>query len=185
MHLTRWRGVQKEREMPNSFVKFETSKGPILIEVFESDAPLTAANFLEYVKSGFYDGTIFHRVIPGFVVQGGGMVPGMNQKRTRSPIANEAAKAPKNTRGTLSMARTMAPDSATSQFFINLVDNRSLDYRGPGPGAGYCVFGAVVEGMEVVDAMAKMKTGRRPPHADVPEEDIVLVSARVVEQPHA
>jgi peptidyl-prolyl cis-trans isomerase B (cyclophilin B) len=171
--------------MPNSFVKFETSKGPILIEVFESEAPITAANFIEYVKSGFYDGTIFHRVIPGFVVQGGGMVPGMEQKATRSPIINEAAKAPKNARGTLSMARTMAPDSATSQFFINLVDNRSLDFRGPGPGAGYCVFGKVIEGMEAVDAMAKVKTARRPPHVDVPVEDIVLVSARVVEQPRA
>lgn len=171
--------------MPNSFVKFETSKGPILIEVLEDDVPLTAANFIEYVKSGFYDGTIFHRVIPGFVVQGGGMTPGLEQKRTRAPIVNEAAKAPKNARGTLSMARTMHPDSATSQFFINLVDNKSLDYRGPGPGAGYCVFGKVIEGMEAVDAMVKVKTGRRPPHADVPVEDIVLVSARVVEQPRA
>ena len=167
--------------MPNAKVKFETSAGPLVIEVFEKEAPLTAANFLEYVKSGFYDGTIFHRVIPGFVVQGGGMTPGMEQKKTRAPIVNEAAKAPKNTRGTLSMARTMAPDSATSQFFINLVDNRSLDYRGPGPGAGYCVFGKVVEGMDVVDAMAKVRTGRRPPHADVPTEDIVLVAAKIVE----
>lgn len=166
--------------MANSKVKFETSAGPILIEVFEDAVPVTAANFLEYVKSGFYDGTIFHRVIPGFVVQGGGLVPGMEQKKTRAPIVNEAAKGPKNSRGTLSMARTMHPDSATSQFFINLVDNRSLDYRGPGPGAGYCVFGAVVEGMEVVDAMAKVKTGRRPPHADVPAEDIVLIAASVV-----
>jgi peptidyl-prolyl cis-trans isomerase B (cyclophilin B) len=167
--------------MSNAFVKFETSKGPIVIEVFEDETPITAANFIEYVKSGFYDGTIFHRVISGFVVQGGGMMPGMEQKTTRSPIANEASKAPKNSRGTLSMARTMAPDSATSQFFINLVDNRSLDYRGPGPGAGYCVFGKVIAGMEAVDAMAKVKTGQRPPHADVPLEDIVLVSARVVE----
>ncbi len=166
--------------MANSHVKFETSAGPILIEVFENEVPVTAANFIEYVKSGFYDGTIFHRVIPGFVVQGGGLVPGMTQKTTRSPIVNEAAKGPKNSRGTLSMARTMDPDSATSQFFINLVDNRSLDYRGPGPGAGYCVFGTVVEGLDVVDAMAKVKTGRRPPHADVPVEDIVLISARVV-----
>lgn len=167
--------------MANAKVKFETSAGPILIEVFEDKVPVTAANFLEYVKSGFYDGTIFHRVIPGFVVQGGGMVPGMEQKSTKAPIVNEAAKGPKNSRGTLSMARTMQPDSATSQFFINLVDNRSLDYRGPGPGAGYCVFGAVVEGMEAVDAMAKVKTGRRPPHADVPSTDIVLISARVVD----
>jgi len=185
MDITRTRGQFEERIVSNALVKFETNMGPIVIEVFEDEAPVTAANFIEYVKSGFYDGTIFHRVIPGFVVQGGGMAPGMAQKATRSPIVNEASKAPKNARGTLSMARTMHPDSATSQFFINLVDNRSLDFRGPGPGAGYCVFGKIVEGMEAVDAMAKVKTGRRPPHADVPVEDIVLVSARVVEQPRA
>ncbi|MCX7774703.1 MAG: peptidylprolyl isomerase [Spirochaetaceae bacterium] len=167
--------------MANSKVVFTTSKGSISIEVFEDRVPVTAANFLEYVRAGFYDGTIFHRVIPGFVVQGGGFVPGMTQKKTRAPIVNEASKAPSNTRGTLSMARTMVPDSATSQFFINLVDNKALDYRGPGPGAGYCVFGVVTEGMEVVDAIAAVRTGRRPPHADVPLEDVVLISARVVE----
>ncbi len=165
--------------MPNSTVKFITSLGDIEIEVFEDKTPITAANFLDYVKSGFYDGTIFHRVIPGFVAQGGGFVPGMDQKRTRAPIANEAATAPANARGTLSMARTMDPNSATSQFFINFSDNASLNYRGPGPGAGYCVFGKVSSGMDVVDAMAKAPTGRRPPHADVPKEDIVLISARV------
>ncbi|MFA5851680.1 MAG: peptidylprolyl isomerase [Spirochaetales bacterium] len=166
--------------MPNSIVHFITSKGDIKLEVFEDKTPVTAANFLDYVKSGFYDGTIFHRVIPGFVAQGGGFVPGMSQKDTKAPIVNEAAKGPANSRGTLSMARTPHPDSATSQFFINFVDNKSLDYRGPGPGAGYCVFAKVIEGMDVVDAMALVQTGRRPPHADVPKEDIVLITAKVL-----
>ncbi len=171
----------KEFNVPNKTVKFITSKGEITMEVFEDKTPITAANFLDYVTSGFYDGTIFHRVIPGFVVQGGGFVPGMDQKRTKAPIVNEAAKGPANTRGTLSMARTPHPDSATSQFFINLVDNHSLDFRGPGPAAGYCVFAKITSGMDVVDEIAKVKTGRRPPHADVPVEDVVLISARVVE----
>jgi len=166
--------------MPNPKVKFITSLGEITIEVLEDKTPVTAANFLEYVTSGFYDGTIFHRVIPGFVAQGGGFVPGMDQKKTRDPIRNEASKGPQNKRGTLSMARTPHPDSATSQFFINFKDNSSLNYTGPGPGAGYCVFGEVVEGMEVVDAMAAVATGRRPPHADVPKEDIVLISAKLL-----
>lgn len=165
--------------MANPIVTFKTSKGDISIEVFEDKVPITAANFLGYVKSGFYDGTIFHRVIPGFVIQGGGFVPGMEQKKTRAPIVNEASKAPPNARGTLSMARTSVPDSATSQFFINLVDNKSLDYRSPGAGAGYCVFGRVVDGLDIVDAIAQVKTGRRPPHADVPVEDVVLISARI------
>jgi len=166
--------------MANPVVHFLTSKGAITIEVFEDRVPVTAANFLEYVQSGFYDGTIFHRVIPGFVIQGGGFAPGMEQKKTRAPIINEASKAAPNTRGTLSMARTSVPDSATSQFFINLVDNKSLDYRGPGAGAGYCVFGRVTEGLDVVDAIARVKTGRKPPHADVPVEDIVLISAKAI-----
>jgi len=165
--------------MPNSKVRFTTSKGDITLEVLEDRTPITAANFLAYVKSGFFDGTIFHRVIPGFVAQGGGFVPGMDQKKTRDPIVNEAAKGPSNARGTLSMARTSNPDSATSQFFINFVDNKSLDYRGPGPGAGYCVFAKVTDGMDVVDSMAQMPTGRRPPHDDVPREDIVLIAATI------
>ena len=166
--------------MADARVRFETSLGNLVIETFGEASPLTVENFLEYVRSGFYDGTIFHRVIPGFVVQGGGMVPGMEQKATRSPVKNEAAKGPKNLRGSLSMARTSDPHSATSQFFINLVDNRSLDAGGPA-GAGYCVFGKIVEGLDVVDAMAASKTGRRPPHSDVPVDDIVLVKATVVE----
>jgi cyclophilin family peptidyl-prolyl cis-trans isomerase len=164
--------------MANARVKFETSMGGITIELFETECPITAKNFLEYVKSGFYDGTIFHRVIPGFVVQGGGMMPGLKEKETRDPIANEASKAPANARGTLAMARTSDPNSATSQFYINLSDNRSLDYTGRGPaGAGYCAFAKVVEGMDIVDKMAAAPTGRRPPHSDVPREDIVLAKA--------
>ncbi|HET7839198.1 MAG TPA: peptidylprolyl isomerase [Rectinemataceae bacterium] len=164
--------------MANTRVRFETSLGDILIELFDEQVPITVKNFLSYVGSGFYDGTIFHRVIPGFVVQGGGMLPGMDRKETEDPIVNEAAKGPRNSRGTLSMARTSDPHSATSQFFVSLVDNRSLDYSGPSAqGAGYCVFGRVVEGMEVVDAMATKPTTRRPPHADVPAEDIVLKKA--------
>jgi peptidyl-prolyl cis-trans isomerase B (cyclophilin B) len=167
--------------MANARVKFETSMGGITIELFEAECPITAKNFLAYVKSGFYDGTIFHRVIPGFVVQGGGMMPGLKEKDTLDPIANEAAKAPHNARGTLAMARTSDPDSATSQFYINLSDNRALDYAGGGPsGAGYCAFGKVVEGMEIVDKMAAAPTGRRPPHADVPREDILLKKATLL-----
>jgi peptidyl-prolyl cis-trans isomerase B (cyclophilin B) len=166
--------------MSNARVVFETSMGDITIELFEKECPISAKNFLGYVKSGFYDGTIFHRVIPGFVVQGGGMLPGMSQKETLEPIVNEAAKAPANARGTLAMARTSDPDSATSQFYINLSDNKSLDYAGPGPRAGYCAFGKVVEGMDIVDRMAAAPTGRRPPHADVPKEDIVLKKATIL-----
>lgn len=164
--------------MANARVKFETSMGDITIELFEAECPVTTENFLGYVKSGFYDGTIFHRVIPGFVVQGGGMTPGLKEKDTRDPIVNEASKAPANLRGTLAMARTSDPDSATSQFYINLSDNRSLNYAGGGMrGAGYCAFGKVVEGMDAVDKMAAAPTGRRPPHADVPRDDIVLTKA--------
>jgi peptidyl-prolyl cis-trans isomerase B (cyclophilin B) len=167
-----------EDAMANTRVRFETSLGALVIELMDEACPATVVNFLDYVRSGFYDGTIFHRVIPGFVVQGGGMLPGMERKSTNKPVANEAAKAPQNKRLTLSMARTSDPDSATSQFFINLADNRSLD-PGGGRGAGYCVFGKVVEGAEVVDAMATKPTGRRPPHDDVPKDDIVLISAKV------
>ncbi len=166
--------------MPSGKVIFETSMGSFAIELFEAECPVTVKNFKDYVASGFYDGTIFHRVIPGFVVQGGGMLPGLKQKPTRDPIVNEAAKAPTNARGTLAMARTSDPDSATSQFYINLSDNKPLDYTGRGPaGAGYCAFGRVVEGMDVVDKRAAAATGRRPPHADVPLVDIVLTKARL------
>jgi peptidyl-prolyl cis-trans isomerase B (cyclophilin B) len=167
--------------MANARVKFETSMGGFTIELFEAECPVTTKNFLEYVKSGFYDGTIFHRVIPGFVVQGGGMKPGLVEKEGRDPIPNEAAKAPTNARGTLAMARTSDPDSATSQFYVNLSDNKALDFAGGGPrGAGYCAFGKVVEGMDIVDKIAAVPTGRRFPHSDVPTEDIVLAKATLL-----
>ena len=157
-------------------VRFETTLGSFTIDLFESDAPITVANFLEYVDAGHFDGTVFHRVIPGFVVQGGGMTEDMKQKPTRAPIKNEAGNGVKNRRGTLSMARTNDPDSATSQFFINLVDNAFLD-PSPRNGAGYAVFGCITDGMSVVDQMAKCKTGRRGGHDDVPVEPIKVVSA--------
>ena len=163
--------------MPNSTVKFITSLGDIEIEVFEDKTPITAANFLDYVKSGFYDGTIFHRVIPGFVAQGGGFVPGMDQKRTRAPIANEAATAPANARGTLSMARTMDPNSATAQFFINVKDNAFLDAAQSQDGNGYAVFGKVVQGMDVVDKIRKVPTGQKGMHCDVPLQAIIIKQA--------
>jgi cyclophilin family peptidyl-prolyl cis-trans isomerase len=159
-------------------IRFETSLGDFTIELFDKEAPITVQNFLEYVDAGHFDGTVFHRVIPGFVVQGGGMTADMKQKSTRAPIRNEADNGLKNRRGTLSMARTNDPHSATSQFFINLVDNAFLD---PGRnGAGYAVFGCITEGMSVVDAMAKVKTGRRGMHDDVPVEPIVVKSAKRV-----
>lgn len=160
-------------------VRFETTLGAFTIELFEKDAPETVRNFLDYVDAGHFDGTVFHRVIPGFVVQGGGMTEDMRQKPTRAPIRNEASNGLKNRRGMLSMARTNDPDSATSQFFINLVDNAFLD-PSPRNGAGYAVFGCVTEGMSVIDAMAKVKTGRRGPHDDVPVEPIKVVNAKRV-----
>jgi len=157
-------------------IRFETSLGDFTIELFETEAPLSSQNFLDYVDAGHFDDTVFHRVIPGFVIQGGGMTADMKQKSTRSPIRNEADNGLKNRRGTLSMARTNDPHSATSQFFVNLVDNAFLD---PGRGgAGYAVFGHVTEGMSVVDAIAKVKTGRKGMHDDVPVEPVVVKSAK-------
>ncbi len=156
-------------------VRFETSLGNFTIELFEKEAPLTARNFLQYVDDGHFDGTVFHRVIPGFVVQGGGMTADMRQKPTRAPIRNEADNGLKNRRGTLSMARTNDPNSATSQFFVNLVDNAFLD---PGRGgAGYAVFGCVTEGMNVIDKMAEVRTGSKGMHQDVPLEPVVVNKA--------
>lgn len=153
----------------------ETSLGTISLALNEEKAPLTVANFAEYAKSGFYDGTIFHRVIDGFMIQGGGFTRNMDQKRTSAPIRNEAMNGLKNKRGTIAMARTMVVDSATSQFFINLVDNDFLDFTSPTPqGFGYAVFGEVTDGMEVVDAIAKVKTGFAGPHQNVPEEPIII-----------
>ena len=160
----------------------ETSMGTITVELDDAKAPVTVTNFIEYVKSGHYEGTIFHRVIDGFMIQGGGFTKDMNQKETRAPIKNEAANGLKNARGTLAMARTMIVDSATSQFFINLVDNDFLDYRGPDPRMfGYAVFGKVTDGMEVVDRIAKVKTGFAGPHQNVPEEPVIIRKVHLVE----
>ena len=153
----------------------ETSMGTITLELDDAKAPETVANFVRYAKDGHYDGTIFHRVIDGFMIQGGGFTKDMNQKETREPIRNEAMNGLKNLRGTIAMARTMVVDSATSQFFINLVDNSFLDFQNPTPqGFGYAVFGKVVDGMDVVDQIAKVKTGFSGPHQNVPEEAIVI-----------
>ena len=153
----------------------ETSMGTITLELDDAKAPETVANFVQYAKDGHYDGTIFHRVIDGFMVQGGGFTKDMNQKETREPIRNEAMNGLRNLRGTIAMARTMVVDSATSQFFINLVDNAFLDFQNPTPqGFGYAVFGKVVDGMDVVDQIAKVKTGFSGPHQNVPEEAIVI-----------
>jgi cyclophilin family peptidyl-prolyl cis-trans isomerase len=159
-------------------VRFETSLGNFTIELFEKEAPLSTENFLRYVDDKHFDGTIFHRVIPGFMIQGGGMEPGMGQKDTREPIKNEAKNGLKNLRGTLSMARTNEINSATSQFFVNLKDNDFLDHK-PGNNStyGYAVFGKVTEGMDVVDKIAKVKTGSRRGHQDVPLEDVVVTAA--------
>jgi peptidyl-prolyl cis-trans isomerase B (cyclophilin B) len=163
-------------------VDLQTNLGTIRIELDDERAPLSAANFLEYVKSGHYDGTVFHRVIPGFMVQGGGMEPGMKQKATRGEIKNEANNGLKNTKYTLAMARTSAPHSATAQFFINTTDNDFLNFKSESPsGWGYAVFGKVIAGSEVVDQIEKVRTGRRGFHDDVPVDDVVIQRAVVVE----
>jgi len=151
---------------------FKTSKGDFTVELFQDDAPISSENFLQYVDNGFFDGTIFHRVIPGFMIQGGGFTAEMKQKEGNDPIKNEAKNGKKNLRGTLSMARTNDINSATSQFFINLKDNDFLDNK-PG-NYGYAVFGQVTSGLEVIDAIAAVKTGRRGHHDDVPVEPVVM-----------
>jgi peptidyl-prolyl cis-trans isomerase A (cyclophilin A) len=161
-------------------VKFETSHGSFTIELFPKEAPVTVENFLQYVDDGFFDGTTFHRIVPGFVIQGGGLTPDFQNKQTRAPIANEAKNGLKNKRGSLSMARTSDINSATSQFFVNLSDNELLDH-GPRD-FGYAVFARVTEGMDVVDKIAKVKTGRRKGYQDAPMEDVVIVSAKRVEK---
>ncbi|CZI73273.1 TPA: peptidylprolyl isomerase [Legionella pneumophila subsp. pneumophila] len=160
-------------------VLISTSMGDIHIKLDTENTPLTAENFLNYVRKGFYNDTIFHRVIDGFMIQGGGLKTNMEQKTTASPIQNEAKGAKPNKRGTIAMARTMDPHSATAQFFINVADNGFLNYSGDHPqGYGYCVFGEVVEGMDVVDAIAKVKTGQRNGHADVPVEEISIIEVK-------
>ena len=158
----------------------ETSMGTITLELNEEKAPLTVANFAEYAKAGHYDGTVFHRVIDGFMIQGGGFTKEMNQKPTRGPIRNEAQNGLKNARGTIAMARTNVVDSATSQFFINLVDNGFLDFRDPTPqGYGYAVFGKVTDGLDVVDAIAKVSTGDCGYYQNVPEKPVVITRVTV------
>ncbi len=164
----------------------ETSMGSITVELDDAKAPVTVKNFLDYAKSGHYDGTIFHRVIDGFMIQGGGFTKAMDQKPTKAPIKNEAANGLTNKRGTIAMARTMVVDSATSQFFINLVDNDFLNFRAPTPQYyGYAVFGKVTDGMDVVDKIAKVKTGFAGPHQNVPEEPIVIKKVHVAAEPAA
>ncbi len=161
-------------------VVLDTSMGVIKIELNRAKAPVSVDNFLAYVKAKHYDGTIFHRVIPGFMIQGGGMDPTMTEKPTNPPIKNEAKNGLRNERGSIAMARTNAPDSATSQFFINVKYNSNLNY-GEGPGAGYAVFGRVVEGMEVVDRIVSVRTTRKGPHSDVPATPVVIKTARLAQ----
>jgi peptidyl-prolyl cis-trans isomerase A (cyclophilin A) len=157
-------------------IRFETSLGDFTIELFEKDAPLSVANFLSYIEAGFFDGTIFHRIVPGFVIQGGGFTEDMTQKKTQSPVKNEADNGRKNKRGTLSMARTSDVNSATSQFFVNLKDNEFLDHsRG---NFGYAVFAQVTEGMDVIDKIAAVETGRKRGFDDVPVEAVIMKSVR-------
>ena len=162
----------------------DTSMGTITVELDAEKAPATVANFVEYAKAGFYDGTIFHRVIDGFMIQGGGFTKDMNQKPTRDAIRNEAMNGLKNLRGTIAMARTQVVDSATSQFFINLVDNDFLDFRAPtAEGFGYAVFGRVTDGLGVVDAIGKVKTGNVGYYSNVPEEAVVIRKVTVSCEP--
>ena len=161
-------------------VTMTTNHGTIQIEVFKDKAPVTVQNFLDYVQEGFYDGLIFHRVIPDFMIQGGGFEVGMKQKSNKDPIENEAENGLKNVRGTLSMARTGDPHSATSQFFINLKDNDFLDHTGKNPKSwGYAVFGKVVSGMDVVDKIAAVDTGSQGPYRDVPGTDVIITKMSV------
>ena len=163
-------------------IKLHTTLGTITLELDQARAPATAANFLQYARDGFYDGTLFHRVIPNFMIQGGGMEAGMKQKTTRSPIRNEADNGLKNQKGSIAMARTNDPHSATAQFFINLKDNDFLDFRAANSqGWGYCVFGRVTEGMDVVESIAKVATTSRRGHQDVPADDVVIERAEVID----
>lgn len=163
-------------------IKISTRLGDIVVELNAEAAPKTVANVLAYVDEGFYDGTLFHRVIPGFMIQGGGLTPDMANKPNRAPIENEATNGLPNVRGSIAMARTPNPHSATSQFFINLKDNAFLNHTSPTPnGWGYCVFGKVVEGMHVVDAIAAEPTGMRAGHSDVPRNDVLIDKVTRVE----
>jgi peptidyl-prolyl cis-trans isomerase A (cyclophilin A) len=159
-------------------IRFETNLGDFTVELFEKEAPLSAANFRRYIEDGFFDGTIFHRIVPGFVIQGGGFTEDMTQKRTHPAVKNEADNGLKNSRGTLSMARTNDINSATSQFFVNLKDNDFLDHsRG---NFGYAVFARVIDGMDVVDKIAAVTTGRKRGFDDVPVDAVIMKSVRVL-----
>ena len=160
----------------NPVVVVDTSMGEISIELFEDKSPITVKNFLDYVEAKHYDGLIFHRVIPGFMIQGGGMEPGMKERKTRDPIKNEASNGVSNERGTIAMARTNNPDSATGQFFININNNTNLNKNAAS--AGYCAFGRVIKGMEVVDKIKDVPTGNKGPHGDVPTTDVTIKSIR-------
>ncbi len=174
-------GSQSKGIKPMS-VRMTTNHGDIVIELDADKAPVTVANFLSYVKSGFYNGTIFHRVIPGFMIQGGGFEPGMKQKPTQAPIKNEADNGLQNLTGTIAMARTSDPQSATAQFFINVKDNGFLNYSAPtAQGWGYCVFGKVTQGLDIVHAIEKVPTATRMGMQDVPKEDVVIEKVEVVE----
>jgi cyclophilin family peptidyl-prolyl cis-trans isomerase len=162
----------------NPVVVIETSMGKIKVELFTKDSPVTAKNFLTYVDDKFFDGTVFHRVIPDFMIQGGGMLPGLREKKTRDPIKNEAGNGLSNKRGTLAMARTDDPDSASAQWFINLKDNTFLDRAKARDKVGYAVFGRVIDGMDVVDKIAAVERGNRGGHRDVPVKDVVIKSIR-------
>ena len=164
----------------NPVILMQTSMGNISIELDKENAPISTENFLSYVNDGFFDGTIFHRVIPGFMIQGGGFTADMKQKPTKGEIKNEATNGLKNLRGTLSMARTQMVDSATCQFFVNLTDNDFLDHKGPAPHTyGYAVFAKVIDGMDVVDAIAAVATGNNGMHQDVPKDAVIIQSATV------
>ena len=175
--------AQTNQEGTDRMIKMTTSLGEIMIELYPDEAPVTVRNFLDYVESGFFTGTIFHRVIPGFVIQGGGLDKDMRPKQTNPGIINEADNGLKNEVGMLSMARTNDPNSATSQFFINLVDNAFLDFKANTPqGWGYAVFARVTSGMDVVNSIASMTTGDRNGHSDVPLEPIVILNVEVIEE---
>lgn len=165
-----------------SKVKLSTNHGDIVLQLNAEKAPKTVENFVQYVKDGHFDGTVFHRVIKGFMIQGGGFEPGMNQKKTRASIENEADNGLKNTKYSIAMARTMEPHSASAQFFINASDNDFLNHRDKNvQGWGYAVFGEVTEGREVVDAIEKVATGSKAGHQDVPKDDVIIEKAEIIE----
>jgi len=171
-------GINKQEG--RTLIKLSTNKGDIIIKLFSEDAPETSKNFINYVKGGNYNGTIFHRVINNFMIQGGGHLPDMSEVSTNPPIVNESNNNISNKKGTIAMARTSDPHSATSQFFINLKDNDFLDMKNSSDGYGYCVFGEVAEGIEIVESIGVAETGNKAGHADVPLNDIVLESAEFI-----